>query len=89
MVSYIQINLLVNDIVSLPYPRNGSSQGQERFLTLSVDNKTRNDALWPNRLRKYFVCNRFAIQTFLLSLEFGIRKSGARQHQSLKFETRI
>ena len=35
-------NLLVSDIVKLPHPRSGDSQGQETILAPSADKQTRN-----------------------------------------------
>ena len=40
MVSYIYTYLAVNDIVRLPHPGGGDSQGQETFLAPSADKKT-------------------------------------------------
>ena len=34
---YIYINLKVSDIVRLPHPWSGDSQGQEKFLAPSAD----------------------------------------------------
>ena len=42
MVSRIYTNLPVRDIVRLPHPRSGESQGQETFLAPSADKQTRN-----------------------------------------------
>ena len=42
MVSYVDTNLPVNVIATLPHPRSGDSQGQETSLAPSDDNKTRN-----------------------------------------------
>ena len=39
---YIYIYLPVSDIVGLPHPRSGDSQGQETFLAPSADKQTRN-----------------------------------------------
>ena len=39
---YIYTKLPVEVIVKLPHPWSGYSQGQETFLTPSVDNQTRN-----------------------------------------------
>ena len=39
---YIHTNLPVSDIVRLPHPRSGDSQGQETFLAPSADKQTRN-----------------------------------------------
>ena len=41
MVSHIYTNLPVSDIVRLPHPRSGDSQGQETFLAPSADKQTR------------------------------------------------
>ena len=39
---YIHTNLPVSDIVRLPHPKSGDSQGQETFLAPSADKPTRN-----------------------------------------------
>ena len=39
---YIYTNLPVSDIVRLPHPLGGDSQGQETFLAPSADKQTRN-----------------------------------------------
>ena len=38
---YIYTNLPVSDIVRLPHPQSGDSQGQETFKTPSADKQTR------------------------------------------------
>ena len=42
------------------------------WITNSSDHRR---ALWPNGLGNFFVCKRFAVQTLLWSLEFGIQIS--------------
>ena len=41
MYIYIYTNLPVSDIVGLPQPRSGDSQGQETFLAPYADKQTR------------------------------------------------
>ena len=41
-IIYIYTNLPVSNIVRLPHPRSGNSQGQETFLAPSADKQTRN-----------------------------------------------
>ena len=48
----IYTNLPVSDIVGLPHPRSGDSQGQETFLAPSSDKQTRNyDTGYLNQIR--------------------------------------
>ena len=44
--NYIYTNLPVNDIVRLPHPQSGDSQGQEMFLAPSADKQIRNYRLY-------------------------------------------
>ena len=41
-IYFIYTNLPVSDIVRLPHPRSGDSQGQETFLAPSTDKQTSN-----------------------------------------------